>query len=113
MANGNWARSDKEKATVLAEHLSEVFEPFPRMSLNSKKAKGYDLITANLLKELPTQAIRYIIYIFNAVFRCHHFPSQWNVAQIILIPKPGSPGDQPTSFRPVSLLPILWKVLTY
>lgn len=145
--DGNWACSDKEKAILFANHLSKVFEPFPRTiskneescitelvddsvsertlpnpikisevtnvisKLNIKKAPGYDLITAKLLKELPISAIRYITYIFNAVFRLQHFPLQWKVAQIILIQKPGKPSDQTTSYRPISLLPAISKVL--
>jgi hypothetical protein len=39
-----------------------------------------------------------------------YFPAQWKVAQIILILKPGNPPNELTSYRPVSLLPIVSKV---
>jgi hypothetical protein len=38
-----------------------------------------------------------------------YFPAQWKAAQIILILKPGKPNEL-TSYRPISLLPIISKV---
>ena len=149
MRNGQWARSNIDIANTFAEHLADVFQPFPRdvsilpsddiaiqnnipqsvndiqpitpvtlnqvtdiiWSLNTKKSPGYDLITAKVLKELPTIGIKFISYIFNAVLRLHHFPVQWKIAQVILILKPGKPPQYPSSYRPISLLPILSKVM--
>jgi hypothetical protein len=39
-----------------------------------------------------------------------YFQTQWRVTQIILILKPGKPPNELTSYRPVSLLPIVSKV---
>ena len=38
------------------------------------------------------------------------FPAQWKVSQIVTILKPGKPADEVTSYRPISLLPILLKL---
>jgi hypothetical protein len=54
--------------------------------------------------------IQYLTQIFNAVMLTGHFSAQWKVAQIILILKPGKPPNDPRSYRPISLLPILSKV---
>ena len=144
---GGWARNNKEKAKIFAEHLVQVFQPHPTeltpeeeeeiqqflelpyqleypikpfqtneikniisSKLNPKKAPGYDLITGKVLKELPEKGIRYITQIFNAILRTGHFPDQWKVAQVLLIPKPGKPPEEPKSYRPISLLPVLSKV---
>jgi hypothetical protein len=40
-----------------------------------------------------------------------YFPAQWKVAQTILILKPGKPPNELTSYRPISLLPTVSKVL--
>lgn len=48
--------------------------------------------------------------IFNSIIRVGYFPSQWKVASIIVIPKPGKPPEKVESYRPISLLPILSKV---
>jgi hypothetical protein len=76
--------------------------------LNPRKSPGYDLITARILKALPTSALR-LLAIYNAVLRTGRFPSQWEVAVIILIPKPGKPPEMVESYRPISLLQIISK----
>jgi hypothetical protein len=78
--------------------------------LSCKKAPGYDLITGKVLKELPRKAIIFLTMLFNSVLRMEYFPAQWKVAQIVVLPKPGKPANQVTSYRPISLLPIVSKV---
>ncbi len=80
------------------------------IELDSKKSPGYDLIKANILKELPRKGVTFITYLFNAVLRLEYFPNQWKVAQIVVIPKPGKPLTEVSSYRPISLLPILSKL---
>jgi len=38
---------------------------------------------------------------------CRHVPSYWKAAEVIMIPKPGKPVNEVTSYRPILLLPIL------
>lgn len=78
--------------------------------LKSRKAPGYDGISGKMIKESPLKIIRLITIIINAIFRLSHFPDQWKVAQIILIHKSNKPAEYATSYRPISLLPILSKV---
>ena len=80
-------------------------------NLPSKKAPGYDLITAHILKSLPEKAIRFLTYIYNSVLRTAHFPTLWKFSIIKMIPKPSKPTQSPSSYRPISLLPILGKIL--
>jgi hypothetical protein len=78
--------------------------------MSTKKIPGYDLITGRILKELPKVVLRAITLIFNSVMRTGFFPAQWKVFQIITILKPGQSADEVTSYRPISLLPILSKL---
>lgn len=48
--------------------------------------------------------------IFNAILRIEYFPKQWKNARISMILKPGKPEQDPSSYRPISLLPSLSKV---
>jgi len=57
--------------------------------LNPKKTPGYDLITCQVLQKLPEKGIRFITQLCNAVLRQGFFPTQWKIAQIIMIQKPG------------------------
>jgi hypothetical protein len=128
---GTWARSNAEKAQAFANRLATVFQPHPSEpnstpeatltsqrsevqaiinNLHPKKSPGYDLITGKTLKERPTPCIQYLIKLFNAILLYGHFPAQWKVAQIILIPKQRKPPHQLSSYRPISLLPIASKV---
>ncbi|XP_017764352.1 PREDICTED: RNA-directed DNA polymerase from mobile element jockey-like [Eufriesea mexicana] len=121
--SGPWAKSSKEKANLFVKHLEAVFSPNsihpdqdivdclnarPMNSansgsirlvstnevkkeiskLNNKKSPGSDLITATILKELPKKA-----------------------TEIILFPKPGKDPSDVSSYRPISLLPVISKVL--
>ena len=49
--------------------------------------------------------------IFSSMLRLRYFPVQWKYAQIIMIAKPGKPPTEASSYRPVSILPILSKLL--
>jgi len=81
-----------------------------KYEVNSKKAPGYELISGKVIKQLPPKALQLIRIIFNTIVRLEQFPSQWKISQIILIPKPGKPADEITSYGSISLLPILSKV---
>lgn len=80
-------------------------------NLNPKKSPGYDLISGKILKKLPRKGILFLTQLFNAVLRTGHFPLQWKVGQIIVIQKPGKPINDVKSYRPISLLPIVSKIL--
>jgi hypothetical protein len=79
--------------------------------INPKQAAGYDLITGKILKELPQKGLRAITQIFNAILKIEYFLCQWKVGQTIMIAKPGKNPDDVTSYRPISLLPILSKFI--
>jgi len=81
--------------------------------LNPKKAPGYDFITNQILQKLLEMGIKNITQLCNAVLRQGFFLSQWKMAQIIMIQKPGKPTVLTVlteSSRPMSLLPILSKL---
>lgn len=80
-------------------------------NLNPKKSPGYDEISPKILKELPKKAIIHLTHIFNAILRTEYIPEQWKRAQVIMLLKPGKPPENVTSYRPISLLPSLSKLL--
>lgn len=144
--DGTWARTDCERAALLAEHFSKVFQPHTDLTDNAhehfiqdylssplqispppkaftpgevesiinklpnKKAPGYDLITSEVLKQLPRKAILFLTNICNSILRTTIYPSQWKISVLMLFPKPNKPPNRPDSYRPISLLPLCSKV---
>jgi len=62
-------------------------------------------------KELPKEGRINLMYIFNAILRLEYRPKSLKIAQIIMIPKPGKSPMDVSSYRPISLLPTISKVL--
>jgi hypothetical protein len=57
---------------------------------------------------LPIIEVKYLTQLFSAVLPKEYFPAHWEVAQIILILKPGNPNEL-TSYHPIGLLPVVSK----
>jgi len=93
------------KAFTLKELKNEI------KMLHPRRAPGIDPITAQMLKELPHEGFLLLMYIFNAILRLDYWPTSLKRAQIIMIPKPGKNPTDVTSYRPISLLPNISKVL--
>jgi hypothetical protein len=79
-------------------------------NINPKKAPGFDLITGEVLQQLPRKAIVKITNLINAAFRLKYVPRLWKVAKVIMIPKPGKPPHEAASYRPISLLTVMSKL---
>jgi hypothetical protein len=79
--------------------------------IDPKKAPGYDLFNGKILKELSHKGLRAITQIYNAILQTEYFPCQWKMGQIIMIVKLGKNPSDITSYRPISLLPIVSKIL--
>ena len=77
--------------------------------LNANKAPGFDLITAEIIKELPHKAIIRLTKIINACINLKYLPLYWKVAEVIMISKPGKDPHEVLSYRPISLFPILYQ----
>lgn len=79
-------------------------------SLKLKKAPGPDRIANRVLRNLPREAISALTRIFNACLENSYFPDSWKVAKIITIHKSGKPPEEPSSYRPISLLSCVGKI---
>jgi hypothetical protein len=67
------------------------------VNTNPKKVPGFDLITGEILKQLPKKATVKLTYLYNAAFRLKFVPSNWKAGEVIMIPKPGKPATEVTS----------------
>ena len=64
-----------------------------------------------MLKELPHEGYQNLLYVLNAVLRPNYWPASLKQAKIILLPKPDKNLTDVSSYRPISLLSVISKVL--
>jgi hypothetical protein len=64
-----------------------------------------------MLQEVPKEGLVNLMCIFNAILRLEYWPKSLKVAQITVIPKLGENPMDVSSYRPISLLPTISKVL--
>lgn len=100
----------REDSLVIAPTSPDEIRKLIKDCISTKKSPGFDLITGSVLKQLPRKALVKISHLINASFRLKYVPQLWKVAEVIMIPKPGKPPHETSSYRPISLLPVLSKV---
>ena len=104
--------TSSDESAIKKTSINEILNII-KYKTKSKKSPGYDGINGKLLKELPLKAIIYLRNLFNAIMQTKHFPATWKVAEIIAIAKPNKDASQATSYRPISLLPVLSKIFEH
>jgi hypothetical protein len=137
-SQGVWIAEDKEKSEEFANYFENTFKPNIILdppptyygplnrnefihftlkdvtkeinSINCKKACGPDNIRGRAIKSLPLVGHLGLLHLMNAINRLHYIPKAWKEAKIILIPKDGKDPTRTSSYRPISLLPILSKI---
>lgn len=79
--------------------------------LKNSKAPGIDKVHNSLIKNLPPLAFVLLTLIINSCLKLSYFPNQWKHAKVIGIKKPNKPASAASSYRPISLLSSLSKIL--
>ena len=79
-------------------------------SLTNKSSVGIDCISTILLKCITPSIIKPLTLITNQIMKTGVFPNKSKVAKVIPIYKKDDP-TQVTNYRPISLLPVLLKVV--
>ncbi len=78
--------------------------------MNSSNACGYDRIPLRFLKDSLPVIVSYLTIITNTSIVTGIFPSAWKYSIVVPILKTGDVND-PFNYRPISLLPVLSKIL--
>jgi len=78
---------------------------------SKKAAPGIDFIMSVGLNHLHTNALSHFTHLLNRILSRITFPSSWKIALIIAILKPHKDPFLPKSYRPLSLLSSLRKIL--
>nr|ACY69870.1 AP-like endonuclease/reverse transcriptase [Adineta vaga] len=72
---------------------------------------GPDNIHNRCLKNHSKLLVQHLTNLFNAILKQGYIPAMWKKANIILLLKPKKDKQQPSSYRPISLLSCLGKLL--
>lgn len=80
-----------------------------------KNTKGttpsLDRITYSMVKNLPLAMKKRLIKLYNNILRTGTFPHDWKTNLLTPIPKPGKSPNETDGYRPISLIPVLSKIL--
>ena len=79
-------------------------------TIDTSKATGTDNIGPRLLKLAAPYIADEITYICNNSFNNSHFPNNWKEAKVSPLYKNG-PHDDVNNYRPISILPVMSKIL--
>lgn len=77
----------------------------------SSKATGADGVSIALLKLGLREVAQSIARLINCSFETTQFPSRWKIAKITALHKAGELFDVTDNYRPISVLPVLSKVI--
>ncbi|KAI5732103.1 hypothetical protein M8J77_021567 [Diaphorina citri] len=67
--------------------------------MKSKKAPGPDGILPEIVKSAVMAVPEWVLAVMNKILLNGDFPSMWKRAKVVLLPKPGKPAFQPSSYR--------------
>lgn len=81
------------------------------LSIKVRKSIGPDDIPNWLLKNFASSICRPVCSIFNSSIRQGHVPVLWKSADVLPIPKMSNPQSIESDLRPISLTPVLSKLL--
>ena len=80
--------------------------------LDTSKSNGPDGISAKMLKLTASSIAPSITNLFNVSIRTGCFPAFWKTSNVVPVPKSNN-RHEPSNYRPISLLPILGKLIEH
>lgn len=82
-------------------------------SFKPNKAPGKDCLSPLIIQKAFEFIAPHLLLLYNNLIQIKYFPKRWKASTTVLIQKPGSNLDNPSSkcFRPIALLPFLGKIL--
>ncbi|KAK3863666.1 hypothetical protein Pcinc_030585 [Petrolisthes cinctipes] len=97
--------SDEQFELFTIEELHEALK-----HLKPGKAAGLDGITTEVIQHFGTRARSWVLALFNNCATTFCIPKIWRRARVVALLKPGKDTKIRKSYRPISLLCILYKL---
>ena len=94
-----------ESFLIAEEYVATVL-----LNLDVSKSTGVDGISAKMLKQTALSIAPSLTKLFNLSITTGCFPEDWKIARIVPISKADN-RSSPANYRPISILPIISKVL--
>ena len=80
--------------------------------LKNSKSSGLDNIDTYIIKLIKPHIVPAITHIVNTSIRAEQFPTKYKVAKVVPLHKgKNAPLSQPKSYRPISILPVISKII--
>ena len=99
----------EETVFSIPEVSKEYIEKFLK-HIDVSKATGCDNIGPRLLKIAASHIAESVTYICNQSIKTSNFPEKWKEAKVTPLHK-GGPKDDINNYRPISILPVISKIL--
>ena len=96
---------------ILTEEISLEEARSALNSCKNRSAPGPDGIPNLILKNVSDHNFATIIKLYNHCLNTGYFPRHWKMATGVMIPKPGKDTTDVNSYRPISLLNCIGKLL--
>ena len=80
-------------------------------ALKSGKAPGPDKLHPEFFLNMHPNCLAWLASLFSTCLKEKAIPKLWRKAKVVAILKPNKPPDSPSSYRPISLLCIAFKLL--
>ena len=74
-------------------------------------AAGYDGLGRGHFDKLDDQWVHLVVRMYNTVLEKGDIPTSWMIAKVVFLPKVGKPLDRPKNWRPISVMPLLLRIL--
>jgi len=101
-------RSSSDSALPPAFTAEELFTALKAVKLGT--APGYDNMHPEFFTHLGPKGLAWLAVFFTRVFNEKWLPKAWRREKVIALPKPGKDPQLPSSYRPISLLSVSFKL---
>lgn len=107
---GNPKQPDRENKTVFVfNYVTKIFVEKQLKNLKKRKAAGVDQIPPGMLKDAASVLAGPLSFLINLSLRTSTVPSDWKISKVIPLHKGGT--KDMTNYRPISILPVISKIL--